>query len=142
VCIAELKNSEQMNISAHLEVRKPSLVVSYLDWCFRRWRLDHLLPKLPKYIKDLVEIALYSLCRSPKYVVHNSEPMVKADNMKKHSNLLFHTGVDVIQQQSSLPKPLDWFIEWGSSHPMHLNSLYIIRVVDVVQIGNPLLISG
>jgi hypothetical protein len=39
--------------------------------------------------------------------VHNSEPLVMANNMKKHSNLLFHTGVDAILQQSSLPKPLD-----------------------------------
>jgi hypothetical protein len=28
--------------------------------------------------------------------VHNSKPLVMADNMKKHSNLLFHTGGDAI----------------------------------------------
>jgi hypothetical protein len=39
--------------------------------------------------------------------VHNSEPLVMADNIKKHSDLLFHIGVDAILQQSSLPKPLD-----------------------------------
>jgi hypothetical protein len=65
------------------------------------------LPKLPNCIKDLVEIARDSLYGSSKRVVHNSEPLVMADNMKKHSNLLFHTGVDSILQQPSLPKPLD-----------------------------------
>jgi hypothetical protein len=54
------------------------------------------LPKLPNCIKDLVEIARYSLYGSSKGVVHNSEPLVMADNMKKHSNFLFHRGMDAI----------------------------------------------
>jgi hypothetical protein len=85
-----------MRIPAHLEVRVPSLAVSYLGWNFTRWRLDHLLPKIPNCIKDLVEIATYSLYGSSKGVVHNSKPLVMADNMKKHSNLLFHIGVDAM----------------------------------------------
>jgi hypothetical protein len=32
MCIAEFKMSVQMRILAHLEVRVPSLVVSYLAW--------------------------------------------------------------------------------------------------------------
>jgi hypothetical protein len=56
MCIAEFKISVQMRILAHLEVRVPSLAVSYLAWNVTRWRLDHLLPKLPNCIKDLVEI--------------------------------------------------------------------------------------
>jgi hypothetical protein len=107
VYIAEFKKIVQMKIAAHLEVRVPSLAVSYLAWCFTRWRLDHLLPKFPNCIKDLVEIARYSLYGSSKGVVYNSEPLVMTDNMKKHSNLLFHIGVDTIPQQSSLRKPLD-----------------------------------
>jgi hypothetical protein len=86
-------------------LRVPSLVVSYLACYFTR--LYHLLPKLPNCIKDLVEIARYSLHGSSKGVVHKSEPLVMADNMKKHSNLIFHTCVDAILQQSSLPKPLE-----------------------------------
>jgi hypothetical protein len=34
-----------------------------------------------------------------------------ANSMKKHSNLLFHTGADDILQQSSLIKPLNYIIE-------------------------------
>jgi hypothetical protein len=107
VCIAEFKKIVQIKIPTHLEVRAQSLAVSYLAWCLTRWRFDHFLPKLPNCIKDLVEIARYSLYGSSKGVVHNSEPLVMDDNMNKYNNLLFHTGVDAILQQSSIPKPLD-----------------------------------
>jgi hypothetical protein len=69
MCIAEFKKSVQMRIPVHLEVRVPSLAVSYLAWNFTRWRLDRLLPKLPNCIKDLVEIARHSLYGSSEGVV-------------------------------------------------------------------------
>jgi hypothetical protein len=54
--------------------------------------------------------------------------------------LLFHTCVDAILQKPSLPKPFNKFKEEGTSHLKNLTNLYIIRVVDVVQLDNPFLI--
>ena len=62
-------------------------------------------------------------------------------NMKKHYDLFFDSGVDAINQQSSLLERFQKCKERGSSHLNHLDSLYIVGVVDVVLVGNPLLIS-
>jgi hypothetical protein len=73
-------------ICAHLEVWIPSSDVPYLARRFTRRRFDHLLPELSNCMKELVEIAGYSLYGFPECVVHNSEPMVMANDMKKHRN--------------------------------------------------------
>jgi hypothetical protein len=83
-------------LCAHLEVWILSSVVMYLARRFTRRWLDHLLHELPNYIQDLVEIAGYSIYGSPECVVHNSEPLIMANDMTKHINFLFHTGVDAI----------------------------------------------
>ena len=63
-------------------------------------------------------------------------------NMEKHSQLLFHVGVDAIFQQSPLSEPFDKFKEGASAHLNHLHSLHTVSVVDVVQICYPLSIPG
>jgi hypothetical protein len=104
-------NNVQSNICGHLEVLIPSFAILYLVFSFTRRWFDNILPELPKCIKDLVEIAGHGRYGSPKCVVHKCEPLVMANSMKKHSNLLFHTSADDILQQSSLIKPLNYIIE-------------------------------
>jgi hypothetical protein len=53
---------------------------------------------------------------------------------------LFHRCVYAIFKQPSVPEGFDKFIERGSYYLKHLDILYIVGVVDVVQICNPLLI--
>jgi hypothetical protein len=65
------------------------------------------LTELPNCIDKLVEIEANTLYQSPKCVVDNSEPMVMDNNMNKHSNFLFHTGVHAILQQPPLPEPIN-----------------------------------
>ena len=100
------------------------------------------MPQLAKCILDLMEVPRDGLTGSPECAMHHSEPLVMAQNMKKHGNLLFHRGVDAVSQKATLSEPFDKFIEGGSTHPKHLDSLYLVVVVDVVQISNPLLVSS
>jgi hypothetical protein len=61
------------------------------------------------------------------------EPLVMTHNIKKHCDIIFNRGgVDAINQQSSRPERFHKCIEMCSSHLKHLDSLYIIEVVDVV----------
>ena len=62
----------------------------------------------------------------------DSEPLVMTHDVKKHCDLFFDGGVVAINQQSSIPEHFHKCIERGSSHPKHLDSLYIVGVVDVV----------
>lgn len=71
----------------------------------------------------------------------DSESLVMTHDMKKHCDLFFDRGVDAINQLSSMSERFHKCIERGSSHPKHLDSLYIVGVVDVVYVGSPLLIS-
>jgi hypothetical protein len=52
--------------------------------------------------------------------------------MNKYGNLLLYRGVDAILKQPSLHKRFYKCIEIGSSHPNHLDNLYIVAVVDVI----------
>jgi hypothetical protein len=58
-------------------------------------------------------------------------------NMKKHCHLIFDTTVDAICKQPPKPECVHQAIKRGSFHPQHLNRLYIVVVIDVVQIVHP-----
>ena len=94
-------------IRTYLKVRIPSKALSYLGRRLAGWWLDHLMPQLAYSIQDLSEVAGNGLTGSVECVMDDSEPLVMAYNMKKHSNLLFHRGVDTILQQAPLSKPSD-----------------------------------
>jgi hypothetical protein len=70
----------------------------------------------------------------------HSKPIVMTHNMNKYGNLLLYRGVDAILKQPSLHKRFYKCIEIGSSHPNHLDNLYIVAVVDVIQVFYPLLV--
>ena len=71
----------------------------------------------------------------------DSKSLVMPKNMKEHCHLLFDTGVDAIFEQTPNSECVHKVVERGSSHPKHSHSLYIVVVVDVVQICNPLLVA-
>jgi hypothetical protein len=65
----------------------------------------------------------------------HSKPPVMTYDMKKHGDLLFHRGVDVVFKHPSLPECMHWAGLFSSE------ALYIIGVVDVVHISNYLELS-
>jgi hypothetical protein len=64
-----------------------------------------------------------------------------SNNMKEHCNLLFDIGVDAILKKPSIPECVHKVVKRGPTHLKHVHSLYIIVVVDVVQICNSLSIA-
>jgi hypothetical protein len=50
----------------------------------------------------MVEIAGNGFYGSPKCAMNKFEPLIMDSNIKKHSNLLFHTCVDAILQKNPL----------------------------------------
>jgi hypothetical protein len=57
-------------------------------------------------------------------------------NMKKHCHLIFDTTVDAICKQPPKPECVHQAIKRGSFHPQHLDILYIIVAIDVIQIAH------
>jgi hypothetical protein len=52
--------------------------------------LDDFIPKLTNIIQNLIKVLVYCLNGSPNGMVHNSKPLVVADDMQKHGNLLLY----------------------------------------------------
>lgn len=66
--------------------------------------LDHVIPKLPNSIKNMVEVFVNCLYRPPKRLVNNPKPSVMTNNMKEHSNLLLNNVISGIRYKAPLSK--------------------------------------
>jgi hypothetical protein len=56
----------------------------------------------------------------------HSKPLVMTKAVQEYSNFLFHRGVDVVHQQSTLHKNFDKLKKLSCLHPEDLDNLYII----------------
>ena len=118
----------------YLKIWIPFVAVPDLKWCLIRWRFNQVMPKFPNSIEHLLKISMHCLNIPPPILVYHSKMLVVADNMQKHCNLLFYTAMYAVSKQIFSPKQIAKLKERSSPHAKHVYTLYIIAVIDFVQV--------